>query len=106
MSNDKPVKTETWQSARISIPPKNHESSIRGKSYIKVNTSVQTQMEYTPEKATALAKIMCQFKDCMTKHIKIHGQQHLVTHSLKKGLQKFREQGEKAILKEMDTVSV
>jgi hypothetical protein len=57
--------------------------------------------EYNVVEAKVLATIMCQFKERMkTTKIK-HGNQYVVTYSLKKGIKEFGEQGKQSVVKEM-----
>ena len=57
--------------------------------------------EYNETEAKVLTSVMCQFKERM-KMTKIeHGNQYVVTYSLRKGIKEFGEQGKQSVVKEM-----
>ena len=58
-------------------------------------------MECKADEAKVLAMIVCQINEHVVKTPKVvHSTQCVVTHSLKKGIQKFGEKGKQAELKE------
>ena len=58
-------------------------------------------IEYNTNEAFALATILCQFKERLYRGTVKHGEQFVVTYSLKKGIQKFGDRGKKSAYKEM-----
>ena len=65
------------------------------------STSKPEEMEYSFQEGKVITMIMYQFNEHMAKMITHHGKQFIMMYSLKKGIQKFGEQGRQAALKEM-----
>jgi hypothetical protein len=70
-------------------------------SYKEGNFSQVQMEEYDLTEAKVIAMIICQFNERMEASTIHHGNQHLVTYSLKKGIQQFGERGRQSALKEM-----
>ena len=87
-------------------PTRERRQTERMREYQQGFQNVQTDsikevVEYLPDEALAYAYAMLQIRDRATKQEVVHGVQHVITYSLKKGLQKFGEAGKAAALKEM-----
>jgi len=86
------------RSARIPKPTIRYTAyKHQGYSQIEKKSALD---EYNVVEAKVLATIMCQFKERMkTTKIK-HGNQYVVTYSLKKGIKEFGKQGKQSVVKE------
>ncbi len=82
---------EVRRMTRTSVPPKNYEPSFTGKTYPShVQTSVeQPNLVYEHNEARVLATIITTFNERMDRSVEEHGQQYVVTYSLKQGIKKF-----------------
>jgi len=96
---------ESRRSERISRRPVEYEPSHSGKTYATSHAQTETSethLEYTPLEARVIAMIMCQLKEKGVQGTPTTiGVQHVITYSLKRGLQKFGERGKASTLKEM-----
>ena len=73
-----------------------------GQTHAQHQSKPVETMEYTGSEAKVLAAIMCQLTERLQKDCKLqHGNQFVVTYSLKKGIQKFGQKGTNAANKEM-----
>ena len=82
------------QSKRVSVPPSDFIPQMGGKTYIMNVQTETTQDEdnslvYNHDKARVLATVITTFNKCMEHVVEEHGQQHVVTYSLKAGINKF-----------------
>jgi hypothetical protein len=78
-------------------------TSLQGKTYGSAfNQTIEPDqtINYDEDEAKVIAMIMTQFNERVTTTV-VPGQQHLVTYSLKKGLERFGERGTIATQKEM-----
>jgi len=85
---------------RESRPPTSYEPTMSGKTYSQVEF-VSEKMEYDLTEAKVLAMIMCQLSERVDVSKVKRGSQFVTTYSLKKGIDKFGENGRQAALKEM-----
>jgi hypothetical protein len=91
--------TGVCRSTRVHQLPKYLQDYHIGTSSTQKST---TTMEYDVNEAKVIAMIMCQFNERMDIQKKIiHGTQHLVTYSLKKGIERFKEAGKESAKDEM-----
>ena len=102
--SEQPQQPELRRSGRATRQTKNYEPSMTGKSYGQSHAQVPSKresMEYSSREARVLATIMCQFNERMSRKVTKHGDQFVVTYSLKKGIQKFGERGRASAFKEV-----
>ena len=79
-----------------------YRSAVQNAQYADEITGVMTEeIEYETKYAIVYAHVMTQIRDRASGILMSHGTQHVVTYSLKKGLEKFGERGRQATLKEM-----
>ena len=101
-SDKESIEPTLRRSSRNVAPPERLEPKLKGQTYNQVESEPKPDMEYNLAEAKILAMIMCQFNNRWTKTENIvYGTQHVVTYSLKKGIQKFGERGQNAAHKEM-----
>ena len=82
------------QSERVSVPASDYIPQLGGKTNI---TNVQTEtnedeskgLVYNHDEARVLVTVIATFNECMEQVVEEHGQQHVVTYSLKAGNNKF-----------------
>eukprot|EP00977_Amphora_coffeiformis_P023701 scaffold13992_cov140-Amphora_coffeaeformis.AAC.1 len=81
---------------------KTHGSTTRGAVHNQVDTpDPAPNMEYHHREAYVMAHIISTIKERLHIATVEHGSQHVVTYSLKKGIDKFKDRGKAAALKEM-----
>ena len=78
-------------SKRVSVPPSNYIPQMGGKMYImnvqtKTNQDEEKGLVYNHDEAKVLATVITTFNKCMEHVVKEQGQQHVVTYSLKAGI--------------------
>ena len=93
-------------SKRVSVPPSDYIPQMGGKTYImnvhiKTNQDEEKGLVYNHDKARVLAKVITTFNECMKHVVEEHRQQHIVTYSLKAGINKFGNQAKASAHKEM-----
>ena len=82
------------QSKRVSVPPSDYIPQMGGKTYImtvqtKTNQDEEKGLVYNHDEARVLATVINTFNEHMEHIVEEHGQQHVVTYSLKTGINKF-----------------
>ena len=82
------------QSERDSVPPSNYIPWMGGKTYIiniqtKTNKDKDGGLVYKYDEARVLVIVITTFTECMQHVVEEHRQQHVVTYSLKAGINKF-----------------
>ena len=89
------------------MPPSNYVAWMGGKTYV---TNMQTETKerdkdnglvYNHNEARVLATVVTKFNEHMEHIVEEHGQQHVVTYSLKAGINKFGNQAKAYAHKEM-----
>ena len=81
-------------SERVSVPPSDYIPWMGGKMYvtnIQTNTNQDKEkgLVYNHDEARVLATVITTFNEHMECVTEEHGQQHVVTYSLKAGINKF-----------------
>ena len=82
------------QTKRVSVPPSDYIPQIEGKTYI-MNVQTETNQDeekglvYNHDEARVLAAVITTFNEHMDCIVEEHGQQHVVTYSLKACIIKF-----------------
>ena len=94
------------QSKRVSVPPSDYKSQMGGKTYVtniqtKTNQDEENSLVYNHDEARVLVTVITIFTECMECIVEEHGQQHVVTYSLKEGINKFGNQAKASAHKEM-----
>ena len=79
---------------------------MRGKTYItdvqtKTNQDKENGLVYNHDEARVMGTVITTFNECMKCVVEEHGQQHVVTYSLKAGINKFGDQAKALAYKEM-----
>ena len=82
------------QSKRVSVPPSNYIPQMGGITYVmnvqtETNQDEENGLVYNHDKARVLATVITTFNKCMEHVVEEHRQQHVVTYSLKAGINKF-----------------
>eukprot|EP00977_Amphora_coffeiformis_P022931 scaffold11877_cov125-Amphora_coffeaeformis.AAC.1 len=101
------LRRSTRQSVPVSMldptmTGKTHGSTTRGAVHNQVDTpDPAPNMEYHHREAYVMAHIISTIKERLHIATVEHGSQHVVTYSLKKGIEKFKDRGKAAALKEM-----
>ena len=67
----------------------------------KTNQDEDNGQVYNHDKARVLATVITTFNECLEHVAEEHGQQHVVTYSLKAGINKFGNQAKASAHKEM-----
>ena len=102
--DEESIEPTLCRSNRNAAPLERLEPRLTGQTYNQVETEPEPKpnMEYDLAEAKVLAMIMCQFNDRLTRSEKIvYGRQYIVTYSLKKGIQNFRQCSQDSAFKEM-----
>ena len=80
---------------RVSAPPSNYIPQMQGKTYV-MNEQTETRekdkdsgLVYNHDEARVLATVITAFNEYMEHVVEEHRQQHVVTYSLKAGINKF-----------------
>ena len=94
------------QSERVSVPPSEYIPQMGGKTYAMNVQTITNQDEekglvYTHDEARVLVTVITTFNECMECAVEEHGQQHVVTNSLKAGINKFGNPSKASAHKEM-----
>lgn len=94
------------RSTRVSSAPSHYVPSLQGKAYEVAHLQTQEthEMEYTTTESRVIATIIDQFNDRMGETKIKYGNQHVVTYSLKKGINKFGQRGQDSASKEMKQI--
>ena len=82
------------QSERVSVPPSKYIPQMGGKTNITniktgSNKDEENGLVYNHNEARVLVTVITTFNKCMECMVEEHRQQHVVTHSLKAGINKF-----------------
>ena len=67
----------------------------------ETNQDKEKGLVYNHDKARVLATVFTTFNECMDHVVEEHGQQHVVTYSLKAGINKFGDQAKASAHKKM-----
>ena len=94
------------QSARVSVPPSDYIPQMGVKTYV---TNIQTEtnqdeengLVYNHDEARVLVTVITPFNKHMEHVVEEHRQQHVVTYSLKAGINKFGDQAKASAHEEM-----
>ena len=84
------------QSERVSISPSDYIPQMGGKTYA-INVQIKTRQDedksliYNHDEARVLVTVITTFNEDMEHTVEEQGQQHVVTYSLKAGINKFGE---------------
>ena len=93
-------------SERVSVSPSNYIPWMEGKMYV-INVQTNTNQDEDKglvcnhDEARFLATVITAFNECMEHIVEEHGQQHVVTYSLKAGINKFGNRAKASGYKEM-----
>ena len=85
------------QSERVSVPPSNYIPWMGGKTYVmniqtETNQDEENSLVYNHDEARVLVTVITTFNKCMEHIVEEHRHQHVVTYSLKAGINKFGDQ--------------
>ena len=94
------------QSERVSIPPSDYIPQMGGKMYItnvqtKTNQDKQKSLVHNHDDARVLETVVTTFNECIKQIVEEHRQQHVVTYSLKAGINKFCDKAKASAHTEM-----
>ena len=94
------------QSQRVSVLPSNYIPHMGGKTYVmnvqtKTTQDEENSLVYNHDEARVLVTVITTFNEHMDHIVEEHGQQHVVTYSLKADINKFGNQAKTLAHKEM-----